>query len=219
MTPYALTDVDSMTAQAALDRYRVPEAMPALHRAHAIKAGKGSVWDHEALLLWRIARLFNRPGARFLEIGTLVGVTALMQAEAAPEATILTLNPAAHEVEQAVRNLAPYPRVTVLQMASWDYLATYTGEPFDLIFVDGDHARAARDVPWIQHVKVGGAFLWHDYDAGSPKVIGALDRLMGLIGRPLDIHVHPSDCPRGFVGLYVRDGDAEKARAFWEARE
>ncbi len=197
----------SGTAQEVLEYFRTPEAARALYLAKLIKDGKGSIWDHETFVLHHFARACNRPGARMLEIGTLVGFSALVLAEAAPQAEIFTLNPAEHEVIQAQRNLASYPNVRVLQTTSWDYLPEYDGMPIDLIFVDGDHKHCAQDVPWWEHLWAGGWMLFHDFDANSPGVIRAVDALCERLGRPLDLDIRPSDCPRGFVGLRKREGE------------
>lgn len=194
-------------AQAVFEHYHNPDASRALYLANRIKDGKGSIWPHEVLALHHFAYRQQRPGARFVEIGTLIGYSSLVLSCAAPQADILTLNPAEHEVVQARANLAPYPNVRIVQQVSWDYLPEYDGTPIDLLFIDGDHKRCALDMPWWDLVRRGGVALWHDYDAGSPKVIEAVDALCARLGRPLDIRIAPNDCPRGFVGLIKRGGE------------
>jgi len=98
--------------QAALDRARkhVPNAKP-----------KREIALYQAAALYALATPYN--GKRLLEIGTALGYSAAVLAEACPDAEIITLNPNAEEVIVATRNLAAYPRVKVLPIKSWDFLA------------------------------------------------------------------------------------------------
>ena len=118
---------------------------------------------YQAYALYALARQFNRPGARVLEIGTAIGYSAAVLASALPDAQIITLNPHASEAAKARANLGAWGNVTVVEALSWDYLESYAGEPFDLIFVDGDHKRVRRDFAWWDHLRDGGLMLFHDY--------------------------------------------------------
>jgi predicted O-methyltransferase YrrM len=85
-------------------------------------------------------------GKSLLEIGTLVGYSASLMAQACPTSSIITLNHAGHKVKEAIINLKNYRNVQVLCKVSWDYYNEYKGPDFGAIFVDGDHVRVARDL-------------------------------------------------------------------------
>lgn len=123
---------------------------------------------------------------RILEIGTALGFSAAVMAEAAPNAEIITLNPNPDEAQKARANLSSYPKVKVIEALSWDYLA-HTNSPFDFIFVDGDHARVRRDLVWFDRLAPGGVMLFHDYSpAGTyrecPPVYEAVNEMAKLLG-------------------------------------
>lgn len=132
-------------------------------RAH-VEPNKRAVAPYQAAVLYALGREHNHPGARVLEIGTAQGYSATVLALAMPDAQITTLNPHGQEADIARHNLAAFGRrITVVEQRSWDYLATYTGAPFDLIFVDGDHKNVRRDLPWRRHLAVGGVMVFHDF--------------------------------------------------------
>jgi predicted O-methyltransferase YrrM len=126
------------------------------------------------------------------------------------KAELVTLNPAAHEAEQAALNLAMYHQITVKAVKSWDYMAEDTNT-YDLIFVDGDHNAIARDLPWFSRLNVGGMILFHDY---SPKdalipcypVYDALNAMAAQLGRPLDVVAADSN-KVGMAGLIRNEGE------------
>ena len=138
-----------------------PKAQQALENSAHIKS---QLLPYQAAALYILARSHN--GGNFLEIGTFVGYSASLMAQAAPDAQIITLNPAEHEVREARVNLKQWPNVEVIQTKSWDYLESYDGPFLDFIFVDGDHKRIEKDLPWWDWVAEGGLMLFHDY---SPK--------------------------------------------------
>lgn len=130
-----------------------------------------AVAEYQAAWLYSVARSQNRIGARFLELGTAQGYSATILALAAPDAHITTLNPHHDEAAQARKNLTPFgERVEVLELKSWDFLESYEGEPFDLIFVDADHKNVRRDLSWFKHLRTGASFVFHDYSPnGTPR--------------------------------------------------
>lgn len=137
------------------------ELANALSRARAnVPAYKREIAQYQAAAIYALAKAYN--GKRILEIGTAWGYSAAIMAEACPDSEIITLNPTQPEDDQARRNLKPYKRVSVLTKKSWDYLKEDTGN-FDLIFIDGDHARVRHDMPFWDKLNEGGLFLFHDY--------------------------------------------------------
>lgn len=119
---------------------------------------------YQAACLFALARPFNHEGMRVLEIGTAVGYSAAILAEAAPMAEIITLNPDLAEAQIAEVNLRPYQNVSVIRRKSWEYLAEQrSGSPFHFIFIDGDHKRVRLDLPFWNLLAEGGLMLFHDY--------------------------------------------------------
>ena len=129
-------------------------------------------------------------------------------AEAMPKAHIVTLNqPKPAEFERAVKHLALYRNVSLLQVCSWDYLeALEPGMLFDLVFVDGDHVQIGRDLPWWEHIAPGGLFLFHDYSpekSGRPcvPVYEGINRWMVEKDLEPDVLV-VDDRQVGMIGFY-----------------
>lgn len=160
-----------------------PEAAQALKNSAHIR---GQLEPYQAAALFALAR--KHDGGNILEIGTLIGYSASLIAQAAPNAEIATLNSAAHEIEAARHNLAEWPNVQVIQAISWDYLESYVGPMLNMVFVDGDHKRVARDVPWWDWVAEGGLMLFHDYSPEKcPPVYAAVNGLAEALGRGPDV--------------------------------
>lgn len=184
-----------------------PEVTKVLKRVRErVPAIKREIAAYQAAALYALVKPYNVAGSRILEIGTAYGYSAAVMAEAAPLATIITLNPKESEVELAKNHLLHYRNVTVLPKISWEYLAEYTGQPFDVIFVDGDHKRIALDMPWWEWVKPGGLFFHHDYSpAGTyrecPPVYECLNEWAQRMEHPLDVLV-VDDGGVGMAGFY-----------------
>jgi len=145
---------------------------------------KKAIKEYQAAALY--ALVCKHQPTRILEIGTSHGYSTRMMELAAPVgAKIISLNPQEHEAELAQSRLE---RTTVLAKASWDYLREYEGEPFDFIFVDGDHKRVRLDFPWWQYLTEGGVMVFHDYspeDAAHPcpPVYEAINEFCDYLGK------------------------------------
>lgn len=138
-----------------------------------ISRGKGAIYPYQAYALYMIAHQFRDMGdtCRVLEIGTARGYSCGFIASALPQARITSLNPHPVEVKHARRGLEPWGNVEVGKMKSWDYLDKTDGVfkerlTWDFIFVDGDHRRIRRDLPYWWRLNPGGIMLFHDY---SPR--------------------------------------------------
>lgn len=174
-----------------------PDAEKALENSARIR---GQLEPYQAAVLFALAQRYD--GGRILEIGTLHGYSASIIAQAAPEAEIITLNSAGHEMEIARRNLAEWANVEVKQAVSWELLETYEGPEWNMVFVDGDHKRVARDVPWWDWVAEGGLILFHDYSPmRCPPVYEAVNGLGETLGREPDILIM-DDEEIGMAGFY-----------------
>jgi predicted O-methyltransferase YrrM len=191
---------------------RIIEMHPgALEALEASKGFKPGLKDYQAAALFGLARAFNYAGAQILEMGTAIGYSASILAQGAPLARIVTLDPAEAKAELARQNLAPWPNVHVVTMRSVDYLAqipSYT--LLDMVFVDGDHLNIALDVPWFNHLKVGGLLLCHDYTpngrAGSPVIYAELNRVSARLGRTFDVSLI-DETEFGMVGFCRLEGE------------
>jgi predicted O-methyltransferase YrrM len=164
----------------------------------------------QSAVLYALARQYNRPGVDILEIGTALGYSAAMMAEASPEAQITTLNPKSVEVPQARKNLKPYRNVTVIQEKSWDYYER-TNETYDLVFVDGDHGQVERDLVWWDRVRAGGLFLFHDYSPDGTKrpcqpVYDAVNKFSERTGQLLGV-LTVDEQGVGMAGFYKSLGE------------
>jgi predicted O-methyltransferase YrrM len=164
-------------------------------------------WQSAAL--YALTRQYNRLDARILEIGTALGYSAAVMAEAGPTTPIVTLNPKAVEVPRARENLEPYPNVTVLLEKSWDFYAR-RDDAYDLIFVDGDHGQVERDLTWWERVRPGGLLLFHDYSPDGSRrpcqaVYDAINLFSVKIMQLLDVLI-VDEQGVGMAGFY-REGD------------
>lgn len=158
-----------------------------------------------------LASQYNRSGARILEIGACQGYTAGILALAAPLALdVMTLE--LHKGRAAnVRSAVGRLRVIVIQQRSTDFLsdAVKRGETYDMIFVDGDHARVAHDLPFWNLLRPDGLFLHHDYSPeGSARecvpVYDALNHFGAQLNRAPDVLVQ-DDTLVGMAGWYKRE--------------
>jgi len=181
-----------------------PPASAALLNSRGTKC---QMYEYQALALYKLASDYNTTASSILEIGTLAGYSASIMAQAAPKAIITTLNPASWEADEARHNLYQYKNVTVLEHYSWDYLEVYGGAQFDMIFVDGDHNRIARDLPWFKHLRPGGMMLFHDYSEHKSGIVFArLNEIANKYDHPFDVYLMDAD-GNGMVGFYKRDGE------------
>lgn len=179
-------------------------------RAAMLKSGhiKAQLLPYQAMALYTLAERYNVDKARILEIGTGLGYSASVIAQAAPKAQIITLNTSKDEVEVARKYLVNYANVFVANIASWDYLKDFNGGPlFDMIFVDGDHKHVRRDMPWFNVLKPGGLMLFHDYSImTSTDVYNTVNQFMSQLGRQLDVNIVDMD-KIGMAGLFKKEGE------------
>jgi len=173
---------------------------------------KREVYPYQACMLYKLARQYNTPNCRALEIGTAFGYSCWFIANAMSKAIrISTLNPKAKEYHHAVRAMLPFENVHVIWMNSWDYLKYYSKPIFDFIFVDGDHEQVARDLPWFNRLNPGGLILFHDYaPEGSarpvPTVYKVLNEAKQKLGRDFDVSIIDEN-KVGMVGWYKQEGE------------
>lgn len=160
-----------------------------------IPAMKRQIAPYQGAVLAYFAHQQNYPGAKFLEIGTLMGYSACLMATAAPQAQITTLNPRDGEYERARATLRIRSNVQVVKKTSQEWYQERRGELYDLIFVDGDHSyrMVLHDSQFFNSLRPGGLILFHDYspDGSARPSDGSFRALNDLqeCRRPADVKV------------------------------
>lgn len=163
---------------------------------------------YQQAALFILTTKYNHDGAAILDIGTAAGHSAVLMALAAPKATIVTLDPRERKVEEARENLRAFASITVVGDYSWDFLERNPALELDMVFVDGDHKRVRRDLPWWEHLRPRGLMLFHDYSPQGarvpcPPVYEAVDRMAVQLGRRPDVLIVDSE-KVGMAGFYRR---------------
>lgn len=187
-------------------RGRAPQCVAAEHSAQKAVEGcsaKQRIYPYQAHMLFALAAQYN--GGRILEIGTYYGYSAAVMAQAAPLAHVDTLNVLSWEVSAATKNLQGLPNVHLWCTPSWDYLESYAGPDYDLVFVDANHKEVDRDLPWWGRLAPGGLMLFHDYSPATspracPPVYRALNEWKRTVGPPNLLIIDDQDT--GMAGWY-----------------
>lgn len=139
---------DSALAQA----FAVPDGIPAIQ-----------VGPSEGKLLYLLLRLVN--AKRVVELGTLVGYSAIHMARALPpDGHLYSIELEAKHAAVARENIERAglaDRVTVLEGAGLDVLPTLEPHgPFDAVFIDADKANYDKYGAWAtQNLRSGGLVL------------------------------------------------------------
>lgn len=170
---------------------------------------KGSMQQYQAACLYALAKRYNNPDSRILEIGTGKGYSTSYLVQAAPLAQITSLSVRDDEQLEAKNSISRlgYDNVEFITVNSRDYFTSLENiQPFDLIFVDGDHARVQKDLVWYGRLNKGGLMLFHDYcpfDAANPQphVYRVLNEFSTEINQPFDVEI-VDNVKIGMVGFY-----------------
>ena len=161
----------------------------------------------ECMLLAGVGTWFNFEGARIMEIGGCKGGSAAIWAEAAPKATIHTLEPAQRYQKELARNLKPYPNVKIHQAFSWQHFEATADDnlQWDLVFVDGSHVFVHKDLVWWNRLKIGGLMLFDDFTPRIyPVVCAAVRDLWECMGHEsIDIRINRRN-RAGMAGVWKR---------------
>ena len=189
-----------ITPKALLDKYNItPGCKTALAKSEFI--GK-QILPYQAAAIYSLFKPFNKAGAKILEIGTRLGYSASIIAQACPLAQITTIDSSPVAVKRAIANLKQFTNVTCEYGVSWELLEKKNPSGFAAIFVDGDHRYALKDAPWYNQLMKGGMILFHDYSPyGSMPVVDALYDMSITLERPNDIEVLDTD-GIGMAGFY-----------------
>jgi predicted O-methyltransferase YrrM len=120
----------------------------------------------------------SKPGGRFLEVGSGVGVGAawlLAGMDAASRLTTLELRP--QVARSCAMLLEPDPRVEVVTTDSSEWLARYDGPPFDFAFVDTTITKFDRRDLLLPHLSDGAIFIADDLLPQEKWVAGHAERV------------------------------------------
>jgi len=168
---------------------------------------KAQLLEWQGAVLYALAKPYDRFNANVLEIGTAAGYSAAILAHACPHSHIVSLNPSIPEMRIAAKHLRSYTNVTLLRAVSWDMLGVWCSPELDVVWVDGDHLRAAADLPWFNRLRPNGLLLFHDLsEEQCPPVWKAAHELGERIGRDLDVQVI-DDQGIGMGGFRRREGE------------
>lgn len=188
-----------------------PEIDAVIALAESIKSPyKGSMQQYQAACLYALAKRYNRKDEKIvsvLEIGTGKGYSTSYLVQALPKAWITSLSVRADEqleAKNAVERLG-FNDVDFKTINSRDYFVD-DEDTYDLIFVDGDHARVQKDLVYWNSLNKGGLFLFHDYcphDAANPQphVYRVLNEFSTEINQPFDVEI-VDNVKIGMVGFY-----------------
>lgn len=192
----------------------VPDAWEIPMRAQQnVPYGKRQVWPWQAAVLGILARGCNKAGAQILEIGTALGFSATVLAQAAPLARVVTANPKDGEFERALPGLQASPNIKPVKLHSNELLAQWRYPLLDMVFVDGDHRYDAvrQDWGWFYLLQPRGLILFHDYSPeGSrrptPDTFRAVNDIKAELGRDFDVLV-TDDSGVGMAGWRRQPSD------------
>lgn len=203
-----LTDTRPNLRAALLREYPAWPALLARLRRD-VPAHHKEVWEEQAMAIALLAAQYDRPDARILEWGTNRGFTAAVLRLAAPQASVLSLEPnqslrhaARARLEPLAITVGPWTSVAYLELS--DHL-------YDLIFVDGDHKNIVLDLPWYNRLRTDGLFLHHDFSpAGSsracPPVFEGLTEFSRVLEHEPDVLLR-DPTHTGLAGWYRREGE------------
>lgn len=130
----------------------------------------------------------SKPGGHILEFGTGVGAGAawlLHGMDAAARLTTVDVDPTVQAI--ATRHLGSDPRITIVEYDADQWLASYTGDPFDLAYIDCRPGKFYRLPTLLQLLRPGGIYVVDDLqpqptwpDDHQPRVDTFLRGLPGI---------------------------------------
>ncbi|PCS01322.1 methyltransferase [Lactococcus fujiensis JCM 16395] len=128
------------------------------------------VIPHETVVYFQMLIQLIKP-KRILEIGTAIGFSALMMAQAAPECEIVTIDRNQEMIELAKDNLSKFDKrkqITLLEGDAADLLSTLDGQ-YDLVFMDSAKSKYVDFLPFaLNLLSENGVILMDDiFQAGE----------------------------------------------------
>ncbi|MHB9782427.1 O-methyltransferase [Streptococcus sp. 10F2] len=108
---------------------------------------------------------------KILEVGTAIGFSALMMAEALPEAEIVTIDRNPEMIQLAKENFARFEegkQIRLLEGEAQDILKDLKGHTFDFIFVDSAKSKYVVFLPdLLELLPKGGILIFDDVFQGG----------------------------------------------------
>ncbi|GAA0055391.1 UNVERIFIED_CONTAM: O-methyltransferase [Streptococcus canis] len=125
--------------------------------------------QHEVVAYFRFLLQSLQP-KHILEIGTAIGFSALLMAQNAPDATIVTIDRNPEMIGFAKENFAKYDsrqQISLLEGDAADILSTLEGS-FDFVFMDSAKSKYIVFLPEIlKRLRVGGVIVLDDIFQGG----------------------------------------------------
>ncbi|MDG6142216.1 O-methyltransferase [Lactococcus formosensis] len=136
---------------------------------------------HETVVYFQMLLDLMKP-QRILEIGTAIGFSALMMAEAAPDAEIITIDRNPEMIALAKDNLATYDvrkQITLLEGDAADLLADLLADlqgEFDFIFMDSAKSKYVEFLPRaMELLSENGVIIMDDIFQGGEILIPIME--------------------------------------------
>lgn len=105
----------------------------------------------------------SKPGGRMLELGSGVGVgSAWLLAGMDKASRLITVEREERNAAACRLQLAVDSRAEVINAEATEWLAQYSGPPFDLVFADATAPKFERRDLLFQHLKIGALFIGDD---------------------------------------------------------
>lgn len=108
---------------------------------------------------------------KILEVGTAIGFSALMMAEALPEAEVVTIDRNPEMIQLAKENFARFEegsRIRLLEGEAQEILGDLKGQEFDFIFVDSAKSKYVVFLPdLLELLPKGGILIFDDVFQGG----------------------------------------------------
>lgn len=176
----------------------LPAQFEKVHRA-AEQIG-GWLTTDQAFCLYQQARSVNGPAATIVEIGSHQGRSTVVLALAAPDATVVAIDPFIEgpmfggigTKDTLLANLdraGVRDRVELIEAKSTDTRPTWD-RAIDLLYIDGKHDywTLSDDLRWSEHLPHGGVVLIHDAFSSIGVTLGLLrwvlpSRRLRYVGR------------------------------------
>ncbi|EHI68689.1 O-methyltransferase [Streptococcus ictaluri] len=128
--------------------------------------------QHEVVAYFRLLLQSLQP-KKILEIGTAIGFSALLMAENAPDAQVITIDRNPEMIGFAKDNFAKYDsrhQITLLEGDAVDLLAELEDD-FDFVFMDSAKSKYIVFLPEVlKRLKVGGLIVFDDIFQGGDIV-------------------------------------------------
>lgn len=185
------------------DQYigQIPSALPDIERETMALGFDMPSQRHTGAFLRAMAA--SKPGGRLLELGTGTGLaTAWMLDGLDPDGTLLSIdsNPSISDV--AARFLGSDRRVAFMVSDANDWLDTYSGPTFDLIFADAMAGKYENfQLAW-KNLALGGLYIIDDMlpqDSWPPGHGSNVERLLSDLDARSDCHVVRMNWASGLV--------------------